>query len=110
MSETEDAPHEGANIKNISFAECVRYFGAKNVTTKCVDCGSGGASIVTDQSTQNVSIHSIRSFTPPNDGGHGTLGWGRPFFQTICDACGSMRQFDHEKAINWLKENPEEQP
>jgi len=92
----------------ISFSDCTQYLSAKGVSLQCPSCGKTDAAIISDVSSETITIFaSVMAEIDPAGGMRPMLEW-RPVFQVICGSCGTYRQFDYDMLEKWVADREPE--
>ncbi|AJZ97268.1 hypothetical protein PFLUOLIPICF7_19140 [Pseudomonas simiae] len=89
----------------VSFDDFIRFLEGVPVTPVCANCGSSGKWALATGNGENENDYggvTIYKMSYAND----TL--FRPFYSMSCRKCGSLRQFNAELVVNWLKDHPVE--
>jgi predicted nucleic-acid-binding Zn-ribbon protein len=90
--------------RNISSAEVVSFFAAKNVSPDCPACGNGNSSIQAE-STETLRL-SYTEFANIVDGKiTRSNNFIHPSIMAVCNNCGYIRYFSVHKILMWLDQD-----
>ncbi|MEX5557973.1 hypothetical protein Q1J45_10385 [Pseudomonas rhodesiae] len=90
----------------VSFDEFIRFLEGVPVNPVCANCGSAGKwALATGngEGEKDFSGVTIYRMAYANDS------LFRPYYSMSCRTCGTMRHFNAELVVNWLKDHPVEQ-